>query len=211
MAVSGFWVLQVVTVGILVLAANTAYQDFPRLSAILARHKLMPRQFRNLGDRLVFSNGIIALAVVASLLIIAFEAEVTRLIQLYVVGVFIDFTLSQFGMVRRWIELKPPNWRRYAFISGLGALTCRGPGGDRIGEIQPWRLDRAHRHPDAGGVDGVNPTALPQRRRPASTRPDHPGLTDAQQGGGAGLTSRRHHQGLQLRRHDRRRGGAGSM
>ena len=119
----GFWILQVVTAGILILAANTAYQDFPRLSAILARNKLMPRQFRNLGDRLVFSNGVIALAVVASLLIIAFDAEVTRLIQLYVVGVFIDFTLSQFGMVRRWLRLRPPKWRRYAAISGLGAVT----------------------------------------------------------------------------------------
>ena len=82
----GFWILQVATAAILVLAANTAHQDFPRLSAILSDHRLMPRQFRNRGDRLVFSNGVVVLAVLAALLIYAFHAEVTRLIQLYVVG-----------------------------------------------------------------------------------------------------------------------------
>jgi amino acid transporter len=119
----GFWLLQVFTAGILFLAANTAYQDFPRLSAILARHKLMPRQFRNLGDRLVFSNGVFVLATIASLLIWAFDAEVSRLIQLYVVGVFMSFTLSQTGMVRRWLRLRGPHWLRSAIINGIGATT----------------------------------------------------------------------------------------
>ncbi len=119
----GFWILQVVTAGILILAANTAYQDFPRLSAILARHKLMPRQFRNLGDRLVFSNGVIALAAIASLLIIVFDAEVTRLIQLYVIGVFISFTLSQAGMVRHWLRIRESGWRRSVVINAVGAVT----------------------------------------------------------------------------------------
>jgi amino acid transporter len=119
----GFWILQVVTAGILILAANTAYQDFPRLSAILARHKLMPRQFRNLGDRLVFSNGVIALAAIASLLIIVFDAEVTRLIQLYVIGVFISFTLSQAGMVRHWLRIRESGWRRSVVINAIGAVT----------------------------------------------------------------------------------------
>ncbi|MGH8927240.1 MAG: APC family permease [Acidimicrobiia bacterium] len=119
----GFWILQVFTAGILYLAANTAYQDFPRLSAILARHKLMPRQFRNLGDRLVFSNGILVLAAVASLLIWAFDAQVSRLVQLYVVGVFLSFTLSQAGMVRRWIRLRGRGWRRSATINAIGAAT----------------------------------------------------------------------------------------
>jgi len=81
----GFWVLQVFTAAILVLAANTAYQDFPRLSAILAGRRLMPRQYRNRGDRLVFSNGIITLAVLAVILLFVFDASVTRLVQLYVV------------------------------------------------------------------------------------------------------------------------------
>jgi hypothetical protein len=119
----GFWLLQVFTAGILFLAANTAYQDFPRLSAILARHKLMPRQFRNLGDRLVFSNGVLVLATIASLLIWAFDAQVSRLIQLYVVGVFLSFTLSQTGMVRRWLRTREPGWQRSAIVNGIGATT----------------------------------------------------------------------------------------
>ncbi|HEX5948023.1 MAG TPA: APC family permease, partial [Actinomycetota bacterium] len=96
-----FYVLQVFTALILILAANTAYQDFPRLSAILARDRFMPSQFRNRGDRLVFSNGIVVLSGLAMLLVWIFDADLTRLIQLYVVGVFTAFTLSQAGMVRR--------------------------------------------------------------------------------------------------------------
>ena len=119
----GFWILQVFTAAILYLAANTAYQDFPRLSAILARNKLMPRQFRSLGDRLVFSNGVLVLALVAILLIWAFDAQVSRLVQLYVVGVFLSFTLSQLGMVRRWLRLREPGWLRSAIINGIGATT----------------------------------------------------------------------------------------
>ncbi|HKZ20485.1 MAG TPA: APC family permease [Acidimicrobiia bacterium] len=119
----GFWLLQVFTAGILILAANTAYQDFPRLSAILAQHKLMPRQFRNLGDRLVFSNGVIVLATVAAVLIWIFDAQVSRLIQLYVVGVFLSFTLSQTGMVRRWLRIKERGWQRSALLSGIGAVV----------------------------------------------------------------------------------------
>ncbi|MGH2673545.1 MAG: APC family permease, partial [Actinomycetota bacterium] len=94
-----FFALQTLTAGILVLAANTSYQDFPRLSAILARDRFMPSQFKNRGDRLVFSNGIVVLSVLAVALIVVFDADLTRLIQLYVVGVFTAFTLSQAGMV----------------------------------------------------------------------------------------------------------------
>ena len=119
----GFWVLQVVTAGILVLAANTAYQDFPRLSAILSRYRFMPRQFRNRGDRLVFSNSIVALAVLAGLLVVAFDAQVSRLIQLYVVGVFTSFTLSQTGMVRHWLKTRERGWRRSVLINAIGATT----------------------------------------------------------------------------------------
>lgn len=118
-----FFLLQAFTAGILVLAANTSYQDFPRLSAILANHRLLPRQFRNRGDRLVFSNGVVALAVIAGLLIVAFDAEVTRLIQLYVVGVFLSFTLSQTGMVRHWIKSNEPRWRLSAAINAIGAIA----------------------------------------------------------------------------------------
>jgi amino acid transporter len=118
-----FYVLQAFTALILILAANTAYQDFPRLSAILARDRFLPGQFKNRGDRLVFSNGILVLSVLAALLVWVFDAQLTRLIQLYVVGVFTAFTLSQAGMVRRWIRLKEAGWRRSAVINGIGATA----------------------------------------------------------------------------------------
>jgi amino acid transporter len=118
-----FFLLQGLTAGILILAANTSYQDFPRLSAILARDRFLPSQFRNRGDRLVFSNGIIVLAVLASALIYVFDANLTRLIQLYVVGVFTAFTLSQAGMVRRWLRLKEAGWRRSMIINAIGATA----------------------------------------------------------------------------------------
>ena len=125
----GFYVLSFFTAAILILAANTAYQDFPRLSAIVARDRYMPRQFMNRGDRLVFSNGVIGLAVFASAIIIAFQANLTQLIQLYVVGVFTSFTLSQTGMVRHWLKEKhrgpdaERGWKRSIVINGVGAVT----------------------------------------------------------------------------------------
>jgi amino acid transporter len=118
-----FAVVQIMSAAILVLAANTAYQDFPRLSSILAQDRFMPRQFMNRGDRLVFSNGILILAVLAGLLIWVFDANLTHLIQLYLIGVFISFTLSQTGMVLRARRLKPPGWKRTQFISGFGAIV----------------------------------------------------------------------------------------
>jgi amino acid transporter len=120
---AGFIILQITTALVLVLAANTAYQDFPRLSSILAGDRFMPRQFINRGDRLVFSNGVILLALFASMLIVIYDAEVTRLIQLYVVGVFTSFTLSQTGMVLRWRRLRPPGWRQKATVNTIGAIT----------------------------------------------------------------------------------------
>ena len=118
-----FYVVQIMSAAILILAANTAYQDFPRLASILAKDRYMPRQFMNRGDRLVFSNGIIILAVLAGLLIYVFDAELTRLIQLYLVGVFISFTLSQTGMVVRGRRLREPGWKRGAAISGFGGCV----------------------------------------------------------------------------------------
>jgi len=100
-----FYLVAAVTGLILVLAANTAFNGFPVLGSILARDDLLPRQLHTRGDRLAFSNGIIFLAAAASLLILVFDAEVTKLIQLYIVGVFISFTLSQTGMVRHWTRL----------------------------------------------------------------------------------------------------------
>jgi amino acid transporter len=124
-----FYVVQIFTTAILVLAANTSYQDFPRLSAILARDRFLPRQFANRGDRLVFSNGVVVLTALACLLIVVFDADLTRLIQLYVVGVFTSFTLSQTGMVRHWLKerRRGPNaargWRRSIVINGIGATA----------------------------------------------------------------------------------------
>ena len=98
----GFFYVQATTALILVLAANTAFNGFPLLGSILARDSNLPRQLNNRGDRLAYSNGIVALAVVASILIIIYKADVTRLIQLYIIGVFTSFTLGQTGMVRHW-------------------------------------------------------------------------------------------------------------
>ena len=124
-----FYFVQFFTTAILVLAANTSYQDFPRLSSILARDRFMPRQFANRGDRLVFSNGVIVLGAFASLLILVFDADLNRLIQLYVVGVFTSFTLSQTGMVRHWLKEKhkgdaaAKGWQRSIVINAIGAAA----------------------------------------------------------------------------------------
>ncbi|GAB3592672.1 APC family permease [Angustibacter peucedani] len=100
-----FYVVAAATGIILVLAANTAFNGFPVLGSILARDGYLPRQLHTRGDRLAFSNGIVALALAAIVLIVAFDAEVTRLIQLYIVGVFVSFTTSQIGMIRHWNRL----------------------------------------------------------------------------------------------------------
>ena len=118
-----FYITQFATFGILILAANTAYADFPRLSSIIARDNFLPRQLMNRGDRLVFSNGIIFLGIAASILVISFGGIVNALIPLYAVGVFTGFTLSQFGMLVRHRKLKEPGWQLRAFFSGVGALT----------------------------------------------------------------------------------------
>ena len=101
-----YFVVQAATAAILILAANTAFADFPRLSSLLARDRFLPRQFANRGDKLVFSNGIVILGLLASVLVVAFAGDTSRLIPLYAVGVFLSFTLSQAGMVRHWIKVR---------------------------------------------------------------------------------------------------------
>jgi amino acid transporter len=118
-----FWMTQIATFAILILAANTAYADFPRLSSIISRDGFLPRQFSNRGDRLVFSNGIIFLALMASGLIIVFKGNISALIPLYAFGVFTGFTLSQAGMVVHHFRLREPRWRPSAVINGVGAFT----------------------------------------------------------------------------------------
>lgn len=97
-----FYALQAVTAGVLILAANTAFNGFPMLASVLGRDRYAPRQLFHRGDRLVHSNGIVLLSLAAIALIVAFDAELTRLIQLYIIGVFVSFTLSQAGMVKHW-------------------------------------------------------------------------------------------------------------
>jgi len=115
-----FFLFQGFTALLLFLAANTSFNAFPRLLAILAGDAHMPRQFSFRGDRLAFSYGIIALAVVASLLIVAFDGETHLLIPLYAVGVFIDFTIAQAGMIRHWLRERPPGWQRRLAINAFG-------------------------------------------------------------------------------------------
>lgn len=118
-----YYVVQASTAAILVLAANTSFADFPRLSSLLARDRFLPRQFANRGDKLVFSNGIIILAVFSGTLVVAFGGDTSRLIPLYAVGVFLSFTLSQLGMVRRWYTTRSPRWKKSIAINAVGAAA----------------------------------------------------------------------------------------
>jgi amino acid transporter len=118
-----YYVIQAATMMILVLAANTAYADFPRLSSIVARDRYLPRQFMNQGDRLAFSNGILVLSVFAAILIIAFHGDTQSLLPLYMIGVFVSFTLSQAGMVIHWRKTREAGWKTSALINGFGAVV----------------------------------------------------------------------------------------
>jgi len=121
-----YYVVQAATAAILVLAANTAFADFPRLSSLLARDRFLPRQLANRGDRLVFSNGIVILAIFSGLLVIVFRGDTSRLIPLYAVGVFLSFTLSQSGMVVHWLRQRrelSSNWKKSIVINAVGGLA----------------------------------------------------------------------------------------
>ncbi|CAB4895524.1 unannotated protein [freshwater metagenome] len=118
-----FFITQFATFAVLILAANTSYADYPRLSSIIAKDGYLPRQFSNRGDRLVFSNGIIFLAVAAIALIVGFKGKIDALIPLYAVGVFTGFTLSQTGMCVHHVKIKEPGWKRNLVINAVGALT----------------------------------------------------------------------------------------
>ncbi|MBW3588682.1 MAG: APC family permease [Actinobacteria bacterium] len=118
-----FYVIQFFTALILFLAANTAYAGFPSLASVLARDRILPRVLQNRGDKLAYSNGIVILAALACLALILYEADELKLINLYVIGVFTDFTLSQTGLVKRWFRLKTPGWRRFALLNAIGAVT----------------------------------------------------------------------------------------
>jgi amino acid transporter len=119
-----YYLVQASTMLILVLAANTSFADFPRLSSLLSRDRYAPRQFGTLGDRLVFSNGILILGGLAALLLVVFRGETHALIPLYAVGVFLSFTLSQAGMIRHWLTVGGhPGWRWRLAVNGTGAVV----------------------------------------------------------------------------------------
>ena len=132
-----FYLFQAATAAILILAANTAFNGFPGLASILARDRYLPRQLHNRGDRLVFSNGVLLLAAAAVALIVGFDANLDRLIQLYIIGVFTSFTLSQFGMVRHWQRAL----HDLPGSAGGGAMSGGSPG----------RRGGATRHPPLAG------------------------------------------------------------
>ena len=118
----GFYLFQAFTALLLFLAANTSFAAFPRLAAILAEDGFFPRQFAFRGDRLAFSTGIILLGSIAGAVVIAGGASTHALIPLYAVGVFIDFTISQAGMVRHWLRTKSQGWRRRLTINSVGCV-----------------------------------------------------------------------------------------
>jgi len=118
-----YYAVQAATMLILVLAANTAYADFPRLASIVARDRFLPRQFTTQGDRLAFSNGILILSALAAVLLVAFGGDTHALIPLYMIGVFVSFTLSQAGMVIHWRQSRGPGWRSSALVNGVGAVV----------------------------------------------------------------------------------------
>lgn len=118
-----YYFMQVATMLILILAANTSYNGFPRLACLLAQDSFLPRQMRNVGDRLAFSNGIFILGLSAALLLIIFQGNTHALIPLYAIGVFLSFTLSQTGMVRHWLDRKGRGWRKKFTINLTGAVA----------------------------------------------------------------------------------------
>ena len=137
-----FFVVQATTAIILILAANTAFSDLPLLLSILAKDGYVPRQLSNRGTRLSFSNGIVLLLLASSFLVYIVDGSTHMLMSLYAVGVFISFTLSQFGMFKKWTKSKEGNWRHKAFINGLGATvtaaTCIIIG---VEKFDTWSMD----------------------------------------------------------------------
>jgi len=116
----------VATMGVLIIAANTAYAGFPRLASVMARDNYMPHQFTDRGDRLAFSTGIIALGAIAALLVVVFQGNVNKLIHLYAVGVFLAFCMSNSGMVVHWWKVRRPKWKLNIIINGIGAVVTAG-------------------------------------------------------------------------------------
>lgn len=155
-----FYAVQLFTALILFLAANTSYTGFPALSSVLARDRLLPRVLQSRGDKLAYSNGILILALAAAGVLVIYGADELRIIPLYVIGVFTNFTLAQAGLVKRWFRLKTESYRRYAAVNGFGAvvtgvvlvivsITKFSQGAWQVILMIPvlaWLLYRVHRH-----------------------------------------------------------------
>jgi amino acid transporter len=147
-----YYLIQAATALILILAANTSFADFPRLSSLLARDRFLPRQFANRGDRLVFSNGIIILAILSCILVAAFGGDTSRLIPLYAVGVFLSFTLSQTGMVRHWLRVGRSH------NDGIGATVKNKSG---LGVLQNNYAQEISE--EGAALDGIHASVTPER------------------------------------------------
>jgi amino acid transporter len=195
-----YYLLQAATTLILVLAANTAYADFPRLASIVSRDGFLPRQFMNQGDRLAFSNGILILALFAGILILVFGGDTQSLLPLYMIGVFISFTLSQTGMVLRWRKTRDPERRMGAVINGFGALLTGvvliivAVTKTHEGGVDRSAPDSDHRLSVQGDSPPLRPRGRPAhaaRLRAATARPQHGARADrrraAVRGRGASL------------------------
>ena len=166
-----YYAVQVTTLLVLVLAANTSFQGFPRLSALLARDRFAPRQFSNLGDRLVFSNGMLVLAAAAAALLVIYKANTNSLIHLYVIGVFTAFTLSQAGMVRYWLRVRTPGLARPRTREHRRRVGDRARRGDRdLDEVHRGCLARHDRHPAARPRDAGRAAPLRTGRTPLERR-----------------------------------------
>ena len=163
-----YYLIQGATAAILILAANTSFADFPRLSSLLARDRFLPRQFANRGDRLVFSNGIIILAIFSSLLVMAFSGDTSRLIPLYAVGVFLSFTLSQSGMVRHWLKEGRAEREREALgQQNKDWNTAKAKYSDVLSE-EGAKLDDIHVSVTPERVAGLNPVDVADLRKQRS-------------------------------------------
>ncbi len=176
-----YYILQITTLLVLLMAANTAFSGFPRLASMLGQDRYLPKQLSETGSRLVYTNGIILLTITSGILIAIFQGSVHRLIPIYAVGVFISFTLSQAGLVKHWLRLRGPGWIHGALINGLGAMatfialwviaiTKFTHGAWVVTLLVPlflWMFSRIHRHyemvAEELSLDGFCPPVVPTR------------------------------------------------
>ena len=186
----GFYLFLTFAAIILMLAANTSFSAFPRLAAVLAEDNFMPRRFAYRGDRLAFTAGIVVLGVLAGILIVIFGGDTHALIPLYAVGVFIDFTISQTGMIRHWLRERPPGLPATPDASTPSGAVITGLVAIDVAVVKaPASLHRARAHPHPGrrscGSSTTSTTPRPRSwrstaagstaSRPSSSRVDHPG------------------------------------